>query len=76
MGVVVARATCPTDPDGLRPNHVQVAFPWCENDTCALSWGIVMHQAMVWAKVADHHGCFGHRISAETRVNFMTHKES
>ena len=42
-----------------------------------LGWGIVMHQVMVWAKAADHHGCFGrHKISAETRVNFMTQKVS
>jgi hypothetical protein len=34
--------------------------PWCDDDTCVLSWGIVMHQAMVWAKAADHHGCFEH----------------
>ena len=39
-----------------------------------LGWGIVMHQVMVWAKAADHHGCFRHKISAETRVNFMSQK--
>ena len=50
--------------------------PWCEDDTCTLGWGIVMHQVMVWAKAADHHGCFRHKISAETRVNFMTQKVS
>jgi hypothetical protein len=47
---------------------------WCEDDTCTLGWGVIMHQAMIWAKAADHHGCFGHRISAETKVNFMTQK--
>jgi len=41
-----------------------------------LGWGIVMHQVMVWTKAADHHGCFRHKISAETRVNFMTQKVS
>ena len=50
--------------------------PWCEDDTCTLGWGIVMHQVMVWAKAADHHGCFRHKISAETRVNCMTQKVS
>jgi hypothetical protein len=50
--------------------------PWCEDDTCTLGWGIVMHQVMVWAKAADQHGCFRHKISAETRVNFMTQKVS
>ncbi len=48
--------------------------PWCEDDTCMLGWDIVMHQVMVWAKAADHHGCFRHKISAETRVNFMSQK--
>jgi len=52
--------------------------PWCEDDTCMLGWGIVMHQVMVWAKATDHHGCFRHKISvsAETRVNFMSQKVS
>jgi hypothetical protein len=27
--------------------------PWCEDDTCMLGWGIVMHQVMVWAKAAE-----------------------
>jgi len=49
---------------------------WCDDDTCTLGWGIAMHQVMVWAKAADHHGCFRHNISAETRVNLMTQKES
>jgi len=41
-----------------------------------LGWGIVMHQVMVWAKAADHHGCFRHKTSAEIRVNLMTQKVS
>ena len=41
-----------------------------------LRWNIVVHLAMVWSKATDHHGCLGHRISAKTRVNFMTHKVS
>ena len=27
--------------------------PWCEDDTCVLGWGIIMHEVMVWARAAD-----------------------
>ncbi len=49
--VVVACGTRP--PEVLCPNQVQVASPWCEDDTCVLGWGIIMHQVMVWARAAD-----------------------
>ena len=41
---------------------------WCEDDTCVLGWGVVMHHVMVWAKAADHHGASGIVFSAATRV--------
>jgi hypothetical protein len=28
--------------------------PWCGGDTCALSWGVIGPQAMVWAEAAVH----------------------
>jgi hypothetical protein len=59
--------------DGAQPK-CKWHCPWCGDDTCVLGWGVVMHQTMISAKAADHHGCFGHRISVETRVNFMTYK--
>ena len=33
--------------------------PWYGDDVCALGWGVVGAQAMVWAKAADHHGASG-----------------
>ncbi len=50
--------------------------PWCGDDTCMLGLGIGMHQAMVWAKAADHHGALGIAFSAATRVDFFTPKVS
>ena len=43
--VVVACATLPSE--GLHPNQAQVHSPWCEDETCVLGWGIVMHQVMI-----------------------------
>ena len=64
--VVVARATRP--PEGLCQTKCKWHRPWCKDDTCMLGWGIIMHQAMVWAKAADHHGASGIAFSAGTRV--------
>jgi len=36
--------------------------------------GVGMHQAMVWAKAADHHGASGIAFSAATRVILLTQK--
>jgi hypothetical protein len=41
--------------------------PWCGDDTCTLSWGVGMHQTMVWAEAA---------FSSATGVNFLTQKVS
>ena len=49
---------------------------WCEDDTCALGWGVVMHQVVVWAKAADHHGASGIAFSSATRVILLTQKVS
>jgi hypothetical protein len=50
--------------------------PWCGDDTRALGWGIGMHQAMVWAKAAHHHGASGITFSFATMVIFSTQKVS
>jgi hypothetical protein len=31
-------------------------LPQCGGDAYALTWGIATPQAMIWAKVAGHHG--------------------
>ena len=49
--------------------------PWCEDHTYALSWGTVMHQAMVWAKTLTtmvHRS--SHLVVMYQGVNVMTHK--
>ncbi len=70
--VVVACATHPLEE--LRLNQAQVASPpWCEDETCVLGWGVVMHQVMVWAIAADHHGALGIAFSSATRCDFFTH---
>ena len=48
--------------------------PWCGDDTRALGWGVGMHQVMVWAKAAHHHGASGITFSSATRVIFSTQK--
>ena len=48
--------------------------PWCGDDTRKLGWGVGMHQAVVWAKAADHHGASGIAFSPATRVIFLPKK--
>ena len=50
--------------------------PWCGDDTCMLGLGVGMHQGMVLAKTADHHGASGIAFSTATRVIFLTQKVS
>ena len=42
--------------------------PWCGDDSRMLGWVVSMHQNMVWAKAADHHGASGIAFSPATRV--------
>ncbi len=72
--VVVAHATCYM----LLPPQKNCAKtkckwhrPWCGDDTSRLGWGVGMHQAMVWAKAAHHHGASGITFSSATGVNFF-----
>ena len=58
-------------PPRLAPYH-KWHRPWCENDTRTLSWRVCMHQVMVLAKAADHHGASGIAFSPATRVIFFT----
>jgi hypothetical protein len=46
------------------------------DDICTLGWGVGMHQAMVWAKAADHHGASRIAFSSATRVIVLTQKVS
>jgi len=39
-----------------------------------LGWGVGMHQAMLSAKAADHHGASGIVFSPATRVIFLPKK--
>ena len=70
--VVVALATRP--PEGCAKTKRKWHCPWCGDDTLALGWGVGMHQAMVWAKAAHHHGASGITFSSATRVIFSTQK--
>jgi hypothetical protein len=68
--VVVERATRPQK-DCAKTEH-KWHHPWCGDDTCTLSWGVGMHQAIVWAKAADHHVASGITFSSAIGLNFLT----
>ncbi len=42
-------------------------LPWCSGDVYALTWGVAMPQAMIWAKVADRHGVLVTKTGPATR---------
>jgi hypothetical protein len=50
--------------------------PWCGDGTCMLGWGVGMHQAMVWAKAADHHGAAEAWSGIATEATIRTRKVS
>ena len=50
--------------------------PWYGDDVCALGWGVVGAQAMVWAKAADHHGAADSWSQVATRTKNMRPKIS
>ena len=67
--VVVAHATCYSPPRRIAPKPSISGI--------AHGVGMVgMHQAMVWAKAAHHHGASGITFSSATGVNFFTQKVS
>ena len=43
--------------------------PWYGDDVCALGWGVVGAQAMVWAIAADRHGAadFWSQVATQTK---------
>jgi hypothetical protein len=68
--VVVERATRPQK-DCAKTKR-KWHRPWCGDDTCTLSWGVGMHQAIVWVKAADHHVASIITFSSAIRFIFLT----
>jgi hypothetical protein len=58
------------------PHQVHVSSPQCGDNGYALTWGVKMPHAMVWAKAADQHCAQNRRYRGETSIEKWTAKVS
>ena len=75
----IGGGTCYSPPRRIapKPSVSGIAHGVGMTPACSmLSWGVGMHQAIVWVKAADHHGASGITLSSATGVLFFIPKVS